>query len=501
MTTGKRALTGDRPVWQGSKADQENEMMRNLFVGICVSVAVAAFAWADTESNKGPIASTDEMQAWIEQLWEFGIKGRYGYRMPGTPASRQGAEYIRDKFQQFGLQDAAVESVDAPLSMPDKWSLTLRAEGRDEDMPCYFMRYAGFTPPEGITAPMVHLGFGSKEEFEAIDAAAGLEGKIVVVELIALPAGPVPTTLFTHDPDNTLAESSIMKGVSENWPIANLDVSYAMAKEYKAAGYVAILDFTVSDNNQYLHWYADGSLPALSISPNAGARLKKHLKSGPVEASMLLTGESITGPLSYVFASLPGRSEETIVVHTHHDGWAVNEASGVSVVLAIAQYFAQIPEVSRERTLQFVTFDSHFGKRGKQPEYWESVLPRAVAAISIEMIAKEYRIEDGKYVDTGLPSPTIFGVTPGKPELVSFVQEAIVRHDLRRSGIVPRFFGDGSAYNIEGIPLIERIAHNAPQFTKDDTPATVMTDALRPTAAAFIDIIERMDEMPAELLK
>ena len=66
-----------------------------------------------------------------------------------------------------------------------------------------------------------------------------------------------------------------------------------------------------------------------------------------------------------------------------------------------------------------------------------------------------------------------------------------------RSLIVDSLFGDGNADNDRGIPLIERIAHNAPQFTRDDTPDTVMIDALGPTVAAFSDIIRKHDSMPA----
>ena len=63
----------------------------------------------------------------------------------------------------------------------------------------------------------------------------------------------------------------------------------------------------------------------------------------------------------------------------------------------------------------------------------QKLLPRVVAAVSIEMIARHFVIVDGRYVDTGLVSPTVFGISHGNRTLLSIVREAIQRHDLQRS--------------------------------------------------------------------
>ncbi len=57
-----------------------------------------------------------------------------------------------------------------------------------------------------------------------------------------------------------------------------------------------------------------------------------------------------------------------------------------------------------------------------------------------------------------------------------------------------------NGYNKRGIPLVERIAHDAPQFTNDDTPDKVMVGALKPTVVAFIDIIRALDAVPTDAL-
>ena len=303
------------------------------------------------------------MQTWIQGLYEFGANGKYGYRLPGTPSAHKGAEYIVEKFKEFGLENAFIEQTNEPLSMPDEWKLTVHSGNEATEIPCHFLRYAGFTPPEGISAKMVHVGQASEAELEAAHKKHDLKGKIIVVDVESMKSRETPEPFFIYDPDNTLPESYRKNRVSENWPIANLANSYAAAQKYGAFGYVGILNFTAKDNNQFLHWYANRSIPGLFISANDGQTLKKILKDRTIDATMVLSGVHEKGPISHAFGVLPGLSEETIIIHTHHDGWAVNEASGVSVVLALAKYFAQIPQEERKRTIQFVALDSHFGLR------------------------------------------------------------------------------------------------------------------------------------------
>jgi hypothetical protein len=117
---------------------------------------------------------------------------------------------------------------------------------------------------------------------------------------------------------------------------------------------------------------------------------------------------------------------------------------------------------------------------------------KIVWANVIEMIGKQFKIIDGKYVETGLISPTAYSTNAYAH--VPAIAQAIVRYDLRRSSVLAAFVGgEGGGYARDGIPTVARIAENAPQFTNDDTPNTVQVDALKPTAAAFVDIIKYQD--------
>ena len=201
---------------------------------------------------------------------------------------------------------------------------------------------------------------------------------------------------------------------------------------------------------------------------------------------------------------MPGKNEdEIIIVESHHDGWATNEASGVAAVMALAKYFARFPKESREKTLMFVAFGSHFAQRDQSgSEVYHLINEgKIVFAITVEMIGKQLKIIDGKYEETGLISPTGFGISINMIPLIPIIGQAIVKYDLKRSMVIPLYHGEGGQFGALGVPTIERIAENAAQFTNDDTPNTVMVSALRPTTAAFVDIIKQIDLLPIEVLQ
>lgn len=432
------------------------------------------------------MVTQNDMMGWIEDLWKIGSQGRYGYRMPGTPSGFAGSEYIREKLVEFGLSDVRTEQVDESFCFPENWSLTAHTQQGDQDVECSFVRYSAFTPKEGVKAPLVYVGKGTETDFASKD----VKGKIVLVDLVATRTGRYPPQLFTYDPDKTMPPQWTFKDVTENWPLDNKDESYKHAKALGAAGYIGILRSNTEDNGQYFHWYADGSLPMLTISIKSGDKVMEHLQSSPLEVTLVHSGVQERGPVHHVFGSVPGKSSDPIILHTHHDGWAVNEASGAAVVLALAKHFiGTMPN----HQLQFVFFDSHFGKKSRMPESWEKLLEKTCAALIIEMIAKHFRITDGKYEDTGLISPTVFSVSNGAEKYVDSISSAIVQHGLERSTITPYQRGEGTFYSKKGIPTIARIAHNAPQFSNEDTPDKVMADALEPTVSAFVDIVNAID--------
>ena len=224
-------------------------------------------------------------------------------------------------------------------------------------------------------------------------------------------------------------------------------------------------------------------------------------------------------------------------MQSHHDGWAVNEATGASTVLGLAKYFGQLPPKTLDRTLMFFLVGSHFGTRApwegtgvvdrlgnmdpaeatklyNLKPGWDKYVGLAgqlrnkvVCANNIEMVAaKQYVRKGDEFVTTGLVSSPMFAVTgptanEANPVLLSFVRDAIQKNKIDRACTWPSFIGEARQWIWMGIPTVHHISFNAWQFTSNDTPDTVMKEALGPMVAAFSEIITAETSVDAAKLK
>ena len=473
-------------------------------------------------STRGPVSNEDVFR-WVEDLYELGRRDHYGYRMPGTKSDHEAAHYLADKLRQFGFSDVRLEPVPIAVAFPDRWSLQVRTGGKAEEILCSFVRYCRYTPAEGVSAELVYVGEGSPADFDRVD----VKGKIVLVDMVV--GGIMPTegpTFFTYDPDDTIK----LEDGKAKWPPKNHDSSYQAAVARGAAGWIGIVDIIGDDTHQYLHWFVRYELPALTISSKDGRRLRELLKKERAEGTLTVTGTRGQGTSYNVYGFVPGkRSEEYIVVKTHHDGWATNEASGAAVTLGVARHFAMSGE-KPERTLMFFFRACHFGigwSMGRAPSDppveettalfglepgWEKfqslaarLMPKTVAANNIEMIGRQYHREGDEWRPTTLPAVRYWGVTGpadgANPILLAAVRTAIGSHHLRRSIVSNFFIGDGMDYPRNGIPFVNCISHNIFQFSNKDTPGTVMKEDLAAAVAAFVDIVRAEDAAAASQLQ
>jgi hypothetical protein len=94
-----------------------------------------------------------------------------------------------------------------------------------------------------------------------------------------------------------------------------------------------------------------------------------------------------------VWGTLPGSTSEDIVIIAHHDAFyegATDNASGMAVMLGLAEYYAKIPQAERRRTLRFVTTSGHHV--GSDGTRWmhdnrETVLANTALIINAEHVS------------------------------------------------------------------------------------------------------------------
>lgn len=127
-----------------------------------------------------------------------------------------------------------------------------------------------------------------------------------------------------------------------------------------AAGYISA--FNVS--REQLQGYYSGHSGTHWLVPGVftGAEQYATLKSAAdrqANASIRIDAVSGVVKVPRLHATLPGASNETIVIATHTDGVTYTQENGPAALLTLARYFSTIPRQQRNKTLLFAFEASH----------------------------------------------------------------------------------------------------------------------------------------------
>lgn len=446
-----------------------------------------------------------------------------GPRRSGTPGGDRAAEFVGQ-----GLRDAGIPKVWEEHATTYQWEATswgVEVGGRTIDAfpatQSFFGENRGdwtgefSTGPDGRTAGMVDVGSGSVVDLATKD----VRGKVVLFDLDflapMLALGAVSEWLY--DPRYTLIKepASLMQG---NPYITNYETTVRELQRRGAVGFVGVLG-DYFDSNRYRNEFyrrLNVTLPGFWVTAAQGKSLRQQLRLGQRQATLKLEGRRWAAPTRTVMGYLPGQSDETVMVQSHHDSLgpgAVEDATGTASVLAQARYWAAQPKSARPRSLLFITFDSHF--TGYQAhiafgkKYFEGDAPFPIVAnATIEHIAKQGVLRRGKLVVRDTPEPRgIFRL--GGTEVKRAIVEAVRKYDLQRltlinvktispEGNIPT---DASFVSMYGIPTVSFISGPVYMYDDIDTIDKVDERQMVPVNAAFVDIIGRLQRLPADQLR
>jgi hypothetical protein len=237
------------------------------------------------------------------------------------------------------------------------------------------------------------------------------------------------------------------------------------------------------------------------ISSSDGDRLGKMLHAGPVKVRLSVDArrEMIT---SYnIIGELPGADDETVIIGSHHDGpWAsaVEDGSGIALVLAQAAYWSQVPAAERPHRLLFLLNAGHMAGGAGQRTFVEEhrdLLERTVLEMHLEHTANEFTDEDGELRATGHPEVR-WWFTSDIPAVEAALRDAVESEDLRRSHMLrPTTFGekpttDGADFYLAGVPIVQFLAAPWYLFDSADTLDKIHRPSLVPVTRAAVRIVE-----------
>lgn len=446
---------------------------------------------------------TDEIMGFASDLINI------GRRIPGTEGGREAQEYVRGQFEKDGLQDVQIIPSRNDRWICDQYGLTVGGE----EIPCYYIsytfcgeEYGDFSTPEGgIDTEMVYVGDGRERDFRGLDVS----GKIVVsnVRFGRLPyAGMKLMSEILYDPDGTLP---LTGSAVDPYSPKTFPYNYERAKAGGAAGFIGILtdyfDSCTYNNEDYSYECGSMDIPGLWVTQKTGEKLKATIKTGGgrAQAVMSMSGTKTRVDAGAVVGILPGKSDETIMVHSHYDSvtaGATEDGSGMAVVLAMAKFFSQIPYKERDRTVMFVGTDTHFTDYDTHDAFAEKYLDEhanILCDICVEHVAKDMEVnEEGDGVLTGLVAPRLFFASDDG-EILKITKEEIVRHRLDRSVVVAAgdsedIVTDADMFYRTGIKVISMVSGQMYLYDENDTIDKIPAEQMKSVMEAFSDILWRV---------
>src|SRR5262249_7951002 len=103
-------------------------------------------------------------------------------------------------------------------------------------------------------------------------------------------------------------------------------------------------------------------IPGVWVRGSDGERLRDLASRGPVCARLEVDATCATTTSDNVVGELPGADDEAVIIGSHHDGpWAsaVEDGSGIALVLAQAAYWSRLPRAERPHRLVFLLNAGH----------------------------------------------------------------------------------------------------------------------------------------------
>ncbi|MEW6270209.1 MAG: M28 family peptidase [Thermodesulfobacteriota bacterium] len=286
--------------------------------------------------------------------------------------------------------------------------------------------------------------------------------------------------------------------------------------EAGAGAFVGIVRTPWETDRLYAPYDAEPrDVPAVWISAANGDRLLALLRGGRARGRLRAASSVAEATSHNVTGVLRGPSDDWVIVGSHHDGpWAsaVEDASGVALVLAQARYWAGIPEIERPHNLLFLLNAGHMaggaGLRRFTTVNEAFIRERVVLELHLEHVAREARVEDARLVPTDAPEWR-WWFTSFIPPLEEIVADAICREDLGRSLLMPpQGFPPGNARPPTDAarfhplsPIVSLLSAPMYLFDPADTVEMVHEESLVPLTRAAVRIVDATGDHTAAGLR
>jgi len=406
-------------------------------------------------------------------------------RVTGTPYHEDAQKFVAERFRAAGLDTRTQTFELEPSWYPKSWSVSATGESKTLALKTAHpvLRSVG-TSNDGIEADAVYVGLGSKAEFLNRD----VKGKAVFIYSIPQPSA--------------LRHSAAIEG--------------AMGRAHDAGAAAVFMVLGIPGNVTTQLWGTGGEsqrptpVPTFSLGLDDGLAVREMIEAGNhVRIKVRMDTETRRGVKpTAVFGVLPGATDENVLVLAHTDALfqgAVDNASGVAVMLGLAEHFAVVPRAERKRTMTFLAPVGHHvtndislvWMREQMKEFW----PKTALIINCEHVTTTsmYRF-DRALVRANSATGHRFWVGGGTKQVPDIFFKAFMEFGVALYE-APQIRPTGDLSPLRELaPGIEVIESN--EFYHSDMDVnTVPAAGLEGIARAYAKIIDEVNRLPLSALR
>ncbi len=433
--------------------------------------------WPVTPENKAYTSIDGQhLKGYVEE--QAAISRRYrdkGHqfwgRIIGTEADNENAQWMMAKMKAAGLTDVHQQLFDLPPQwMPQSWSVVASAGERtlklDSAQPTH--RSVG-TGPEALNLEAVDVAFASSADLANRD----LRGKAVFF---------YSTDFFSR----------------------HVTVNDGAFKKIEDLGASAIFVTLMIPGDMKMQFYpVNSKVPTFALSYKDGLAMRDligaarggtapHVK---VAMDVKMVPDEKT---STVWGTLPGATDETVIVTAHRDGWfegANDNGTGVATMLGLAEYFAKIPQAQRKRTIIFLGTSGHHdgtAESGTWLSQHKEIFAKTALLINCEHTAATQLVQGNQIITKSNWASTLTWYVGGSKKLEEITMKGYSAFGVPTQEIPARSpAGEiGRIYmNSPAIQLIDTgLYWHSDYETPDIIPAPALANVTRAYAKIITDI-------------
>jgi hypothetical protein len=406
-------------------------------------------------------------------------KTRYWGRIAGTSGEAMATDWVEARFKKAGLVNMHRQDFPLPPQwFPKEWSIAFTAGGQAQKVTSALPALRSkATPAGGVDLDVVWVGTGTAADFAGRD----VKGKAVMIHSFPAPGSMGHSASYekamSRAQQQGAAAVGVVYGISDNFSI------WQALSERQPSTPVTIPGF-------FIGW-EDGKTIRDLIGSGQPVRLKMSLA---VDERPGLKSQSIVG-------TLPGATDEEIIVMAHMDGYfeaALDNASGLSVMMTLLDHFAKVPQEQRRRSIRFIgTAGHHVGSPGAR--WLHDNRATTLAKVALMINCEHISVPDHKYWGPVLRKSNVIAPrrwwVNGSDTLVDLVLKAYSDFGV---GVIAEM--DPNSSGEMGI-----VARDAPSLQVIRSPVTKHTDSdvlgwipavgLEQTARAYARIIDDVNKL------